>query len=144
MDRLDALLQRFSVRARMFHSGTLCATTEFAPEPGVGQLHLLRRGRVAVAHAGGSDVVVDEPSVLFYPRPLAHRFAPEPHAGADLACARVRINDGSANPPSGWGNPYDAGRLQIVDGVTAVYAGGPDVDVEFERTDTVEAPFNCA
>jgi hypothetical protein len=53
-------------------------------------------------------------------------------------------NDGSANPPSGWGNPYDAGRLQIVDGFTAVYAGGPDVDVEFERTDAVEAPFTCA
>jgi AraC-like DNA-binding protein len=98
MDRLDALLQRFSVRARMFHSGTLCATTDFAGEAGIGQLHLLRRGSVVVAHAGAPDVVVTEPSVIFYPRPMAHRFAPEPHAGADLTCARVRINDGGANP----------------------------------------------
>jgi len=98
MDRLDALLRRFSVRAHLFHSGTLCAATDFPEEPGTGQLHLLRRGRVRATQAGHAAIEVSEPSLLFYSRPLTHRFEPDPGLGADLACARVRIADGGANP----------------------------------------------
>lgn len=98
MDRLDALLQRFSVRARMFHSGPLCGITDFAAEPGQGELHLLRRGQVDVAHGTGPSLRVEEPSLLFYPRPLAHRLTPDACHGADLACARVRFDGGTANP----------------------------------------------
>jgi hypothetical protein len=54
------------------------------------------------------------------------------------------LNDGNANPPSGWGNPYDSGQLRIIDQTTAVYSGGPGVDIEFKRTDTVEPPFTCS
>lgn len=53
------------------------------------------------------------------------------------------LNDGNANPPPGWGNPYDAGELQVLDDRTATYRGGPDAEVQFERTATVEAPFAC-
>lgn len=98
MDRLDALLQRFSVSARMFHSGPLCGVHDFPPEPGLGQLHLVRRGRVDIHHAGAPDASVAEPSLLFYPRPMAHRFDTDAQTGADMACAHVRFNAGSANP----------------------------------------------
>ena len=98
MDRLGALLQRFTVPAQLFHSGTLCAATDFPPEPGVGQLHLLRRGSITVAHDGAPTMEISEPSLVFYPRPLAHRFVPHARDGADLACARVRISGGAANP----------------------------------------------
>jgi len=54
----------------------------------------------------------------------------------------VRGDDG--NPPSGWGNPYDAGRLVIVDQDSATYSGGPGDDITFERTSLAEAPFHCA
>lgn len=50
---------------------------------------------------------------------------------------------GTAAPPPGWGDPYDAGQLRLVDGATAVYSGGPGVDIEFERTDLTEAPSLC-
>lgn len=53
------------------------------------------------------------------------------------------LNAGNANPPPGWGNPYDDGELHVADEDTAVYRGGPGVEVEFERTDTVDAPFAC-
>lgn len=98
VDRLDALLQRFSVSARMFHSGPLCGIHEFLPEPGLGQLHLVRRGRVDIRHVGARDACVVEPSLLFYPRPMTHRFDTDAQAGADMACAHVRFNAGSANP----------------------------------------------
>ena len=54
------------------------------------------------------------------------------------------LDDGNGNPPPGWGNPYDSGELHVVDETTAIYSGGPDVDVTFERTDLVEAPFFCS
>jgi AraC-like DNA-binding protein len=96
VDRLQGLLQRFSVRARMFHSGPLCGLTEFPPN-GQGQLHLLRRGPVEVRHAG-TALTVTEPSLLLYPRPLAHRFLTDAQAGADLACANLAFGPGDQHP----------------------------------------------
>jgi AraC-like DNA-binding protein len=99
LDRLDALLQRFSFDTRMFNAGALCGTNDFAPEPGLGQLHLVRRGRVDITHAGSRDVInVDGPCLLFYPRPMAHRFVTDATVGADLVCAHVRFNQGVGSP----------------------------------------------
>lgn len=92
VDRLQGLLRRFSVSARMFHSGPLCGLTDFQPN-GQGQLHLLRRGPVEVRHEG-AQLTVTEPSLLLYPRPLAHRFLTDPDTGADLACANLAFGPG--------------------------------------------------
>lgn len=51
IDRLSSLLERFRVRAHLFHNGPLCGTTSFAAEPGRGFLHVLRRGEMVVTHA---------------------------------------------------------------------------------------------
>lgn len=87
VDRLQGLLSRFSVSARLFHSGPLCGINDFA-DNGLGQLHLVRRGPLEVHHAG-EVVHVTEPSLLFYPRPLAHRFISDDTVGADMACANL-------------------------------------------------------
>ncbi len=87
VDRLQGLLSRFSVSARLFHSGPLCGINDFA-DNGLGQLHLVRRGPLEVHHAG-EVVHVTEPSLLFYPRPLAHRFISDATVGADMACANL-------------------------------------------------------
>lgn len=87
VDRLQGLLSRFSVSARLFHSGPLCGINDFA-DNGMGQLHLVRRGPLEVHHAG-EVVHVTEPSLLFYPRPLAHRFISDATVGADMACANL-------------------------------------------------------
>ena len=55
----------------------------------------------------------------------------------------VPIDDGNGNPPSGWGNPYNAGELIVLDDFTAVYSSGGDIKVEFKRTNNVKAPFVC-
>lgn len=96
VDRLQGLLQRFSVSARMFHSGPLCGINDF-DENGLGQLHLVRRGPLTVRHAG-EEHLVQEPSLLFYPRPLAHRFITDASSGADMACANLDFGGGAANP----------------------------------------------
>lgn len=97
-DRLEALLSRFSVRAQMFHAGTLCGINDLAPEGDCGQLHLIKRGEVTVSHGGTGELRVAAPSLLLYPRPLAHRFVMDTRDGADLTCANLRFEGGSANP----------------------------------------------
>lgn len=94
VDRLQGLLSRFSVSARLFHSGPLCGINDFA-DNGMGQLHLVRRGPLEVHHAG-EVVQVREPNLLFYPRPLAHRFVSDAHVGADMACANLAFSSAGA------------------------------------------------
>ena len=101
-DRLSALLERFRVKAHLFHSGPLCGTTRFAAEPGRGFLHVLRRGEMAVTHHRRDGVLerieVREQTLLFYPQPLAHDFHNAPVDGADFTCASVHFEGGSSHP----------------------------------------------
>lgn len=97
-DRLDSLLMRFSVSVRMFHAGPLCGITEYPAAPGIGQLHLVRSGKVEAHHGSRRRDAIDAPSVIFYPRPLRHRFITDKKEGADLACAHVMFNAAAINP----------------------------------------------
>uniref|UniRef100_UPI004039DCA5 AraC family transcriptional regulator n=2 Tax=unclassified Variovorax TaxID=663243 RepID=UPI004039DCA5 len=102
VDRLSSLLERFRVRAHLFHAGPLCGTTHFAAQQGRGFLHVLRRGEMVVTHAARAGVprkvVVKEPSLLFYPRPLAHDFHNAPAEGSDFVCATLDFDGGDAHP----------------------------------------------
>ena len=97
-DRLDALLQRFSVSAQMFHAGALCGINDFPSTEGCGQLHLIRHGGVEVRHGSRGRIMIEQPSLLFYPRSLRHRLITDKKQGADMACANVVFNAGAANP----------------------------------------------
>ncbi|WP_295647254.1 AraC family transcriptional regulator [uncultured Methylibium sp.] len=104
VDRLSALLDRFRVRARLFHQGPLCGVSHFDAHPGRGFLHLLRRGPLDIRHAAGSGapqrLSLTEPSLMFYPRPLWHEFRNPPRDGSDFACATVELEGGERNPLS--------------------------------------------
>jgi AraC-like DNA-binding protein len=97
IDRLDSLLQRFSVSAQMFHSGPLCGLHDFLETDNLGQLHVIKGGEVQVHHLDKREVI-NEPSVVFYPRPARHRFITDKLVGADMACAYVMFNAGLMNP----------------------------------------------
>jgi AraC-like DNA-binding protein len=102
VDRLSSLLERFRVRAHLFHNGPLCGVTHYAAAPGRGFLHVLRRGEMVLTHRAGSGVPkrikVKEPSLLFYPRPLAHDFHNAPEEGCDFTCAVVEFEGGENHP----------------------------------------------
>jgi AraC-like DNA-binding protein len=102
MDRLSGLLARFRVRAQLFHSGALCGLSHFSGSQGHGYLHVLRRGQLEVTHPGGRglpvSLVLQEPSLLFYPRPVTHRFHNPPLEGSDFTCAQLQFEGGASNP----------------------------------------------
>ena len=97
-DRLSALLQRFELRASVFHAGALGGLSRVEERHGTGHLHLLRQGTLVMTDAHAKVTVVDEPSVLFIPRPLTHRLEARDPAGAELVCATVDFGIGDENP----------------------------------------------
>ena len=119
-DRLAALLERFTVSARVFHAGALCGINELDGSGDTGQIHLIRRGRVEVRHGGVRAAEVTRPSLLLYPRPMAHRFITDPDSGADFACAQVSFGGEAANPIAAALPPFTCMALEDLQGAEGV------------------------
>jgi AraC-like DNA-binding protein len=99
LNRLDALLERFSVRAQQFHLGALCGVRRFPAVPGHGFLHILRSGELIVTDGPDTNPrAVSEPSLVFYPRPVDHVFRTRFDPGVDLACATLEFDGGDDHP----------------------------------------------
>ena len=98
VDRLAALLGHFSVSARTFQSGPLCGVNTLDGKDPYGQLHLLKEGKAEVWHGNTKAHDLQEPTLLFYPRPTAHRFVTHAEQGADFVCAHIAFEGGAANP----------------------------------------------
>ena len=121
LDRLSSLLERFRVRARLFHHGPLCGVTHFDAAPGRGFLHVMRRGPMTLTHAGRRGaprkLQLDEPALLLYPRPLEHDFHTAADRGADFSCATLDFEGGAQHPLVRALPPLVCLPLARVDGV---------------------------
>lgn len=121
IDRLSALLERFRVRARLFHTGPLCGSTHFDARPGRAFLHVLRRGEMVVTHRARSGVErrleLREPTLLFYPAPLEHEFHNTPREGSDFVCATLDFEGGTSHPIVQALPPLVALPLRAVPGI---------------------------
>ncbi len=102
VDRLSSLLERFRLRAHLFHAGPLCGVTHYAAAHGRGFLHVMRTGEMVLTHRARSGAPrrlrITEPTLLFYPRPLMHEFHSLPDEGCDFACATVEFEGGEHHP----------------------------------------------
>lgn len=121
VDRLSSLLERFRVRAHLFHAGPLCGVTHFAAEPGRAFLHVLRRGDMVVTHrcrqGAPRKLRLTEPTLLFYPRPLEHGFSHAPSEGSDFVCATLDFDGGPSHPLVLALPPVLALRIEDVSGI---------------------------
>jgi AraC-like DNA-binding protein len=97
MDSLAPFFERFSLSARMFYSGQQCGISPNLDEP-TAYLHVLRRGTLTVIRPNAFPLVLDTPSILFFPRPQQHRVHGPEAEGADLVCATVQFGVGMLNP----------------------------------------------
>ena len=100
MDRLSLLLTRYALRAGVFHAGSLCGLHEFEADAQRGHIHLVRQGPVRLIDAQGVATLIDEPTLLFLPRPEQHRLVADDRIGAEVLCATVQFGGGGANPIS--------------------------------------------
>lgn len=101
IDRLTTLLDRFRMRASMFHTGPLCGLHVFEEAPGRAFMHVLRRGEMEVRHQGEQGLVrthLTHPTLLLFPRPGHHEFVNPPVDGADFTCATLDFDGGGGNP----------------------------------------------
>ena len=135
VDRLSTLLERFHVRASLFHTGPLCGRTTFEAQPDRAFLHVLRRGQLRIEHGTRTGVprrvVVDEPTLLLYPRALHHSFINPPHEGSDFTCATLQFDGGDRNPIVAALPPVLQVPLDAVPGLR------PALDLLFTETDQV-------
>lgn len=53
------------------------------------------------------------------------------------------LSDGSGNPPTGWGNPFQQGAITFLDGSTVSFASSAG-SVTFRRTNRTDPPFICS
>ena len=129
VDRLSTLLERFRVHAHLFHAGPLCGVTRFDAQPGRAFLHVLRHGEMVVTHRGGSSgkgaprkLMLNEPTLLFYPRPLEHDFHNAPRDGCDFVCATIDFDGGAKHPLVQALPPMVALRIDDVEGIEQTLA----------------------
>ncbi len=121
LDRLSAVLERFRVRAALFHAGPLCGVTHFAAQEGRAFLHVLQRGSMELSHPARSGaprrLKISEPTLLLYPRPFAHDFHNAPAEGSDFVCATLDFEGGTQHPLARALPPLLCLPLRVLPGV---------------------------
>lgn len=98
MDRLSLLLQRFSLSAGVFYTGQICGIHHFERDTQRGHVHLIKRGPVTLTGGLEGSLAITEPTLLFLPRPDAHRLIADERDGADVVCASIQFGGGGRNP----------------------------------------------
>jgi hypothetical protein len=98
MDRLASLLTHFSMSAGVFYTGNICGIHDFSHDKLRGHIHLVKSGAVQVIGVQRSMFEINEPTLLFLPRPDTHRLVADDSAGANVVCATVQFGGGGNNP----------------------------------------------
>ncbi|QRP48583.1 AraC family transcriptional regulator [Amycolatopsis sp. FDAARGOS 1241] len=135
-DCISPLLQHFRIRTRLFHAGPLCGKVPFAAEPGRGFLHVMRGGELAVSYQLGGPrkwVHLDQPTLLFYPRPMDHSFHHEATGESDFVCASLEFDGGINHPLVRTLPPV------VMVPLTEVEPLGPAIEMLFAEVDNDES-----
>ncbi len=90
-------LNRRSLSASVFFSGSLCGGADHNAEDGQGHLHLLRHGTLSLETRGGAVTRIERPSLILFARPQNHRMNAEDLPGAELVCARLSFTGPEAD-----------------------------------------------
>lgn len=97
MVQLTTLLSNYSVSASVFFNGAFCGANRFAENDQLGQLHLVRSGRVTMHHDDRASICIEEPTLVFYPRGLTHSLVVPQDRSASLLCANISFGGPAQN-----------------------------------------------
>jgi AraC-like DNA-binding protein len=98
VDQLTVIFQRFSINTEVFFTGNLCGISSFHKEPNQGHLHLLHSGELTVIDEKGQSLFFNKPTVLFFPKPQAHRIIGSESNPPQLVCASIIYDETTVNP----------------------------------------------
>jgi AraC-like DNA-binding protein len=98
VNSLALLLNSFSLRAGVFYTGNICSIHDFERDAQRGHLHLIRKGTVQVQGVSRKRFSVQQPTLMFLPRPDKHRLVADEGAGADVVCATVQFGGSGVSP----------------------------------------------
>jgi len=91
LDPLLPLLNQISLTAQVFFTGDLCEIANFDGSGPVGHIHLLRAGKLDLMFRDKRIAHIDQPSVVFFPRPSIHRLTPVAGELCELVCASIDL-----------------------------------------------------
>ncbi len=94
---------------------------------------------LACGSAGGQTTSVEVGHTVNY-RLFTHCGVHAAEVDGITFFAQPPLDDGSGNPPPGWGNPYDDGTLTLVDQHTAVFRDPAGHKVRFTDRPAGPAP----
>jgi AraC-like DNA-binding protein len=97
VDRLSTLLSHFGVNAGTFHSGTFCGISAYGGEQTCGHVHLLQAGQLRLKPGNDPELHLNEPTLIFFPRPFAHRLFADEAMDTRLVCASLTFDGGAGN-----------------------------------------------
>jgi AraC-like DNA-binding protein len=92
-DPYDLFLDPTAFNAEVVFVGTRCGSENLLHQYATGTLHFVRGGRARVDLPGGAVVAVDEPSLVFFPRPHQHRVQAADEGGIEIVCAIATFGD---------------------------------------------------
>lgn len=97
MDRLSTLLAQFGMHATTFYAGTFSGELAYDTLERSGKLYLFNTGK-AQLHITKQEIVINEHSLLFIPRPCKHRITAVTADNTRLVSAELSFDGGLDNP----------------------------------------------
>lgn len=97
MDQLSALISNFKIKTKVFSHGTLCGQLTFDTFENTGHVHVIKKAPLEIILSDRS-IDINEPSLVFFPKPTPHTFKSIDEDGVDMVCATVAIGNALNNP----------------------------------------------
>lgn len=98
MDQLSQIINQLALRAVVLYSGKFCGLTHFDKANATeGHIHLLRNGSLSLVNAQKEKIHLNQPAIIFVPKPQSHSLAAEMDEQAELICAKVIYAADNAN-----------------------------------------------
>lgn len=86
----ELIFEDHALRAEVIFVGTRCARDNLLRDYRSGSMHFVRAGRAEVLLERGGSLLVDEPTLVFFPLGCPHWVRAVDDAGFDLVCAFTR------------------------------------------------------
>lgn len=90
----DLIFDNQSFKAEVVFVGTRCSADNQFHNYTTGSIHFVRAGRAEVLTAGLAPILIERPSLVFYPHACPHRVRAVDDTGFDLVCAFTSFGEG--------------------------------------------------